>query len=584
MAGPASRSLTGWWQGSFAPTAWGGSASAGSSAAHTLDELAIGPTSGAAQNGKTPADFNAAQQIEDAVTAANVYISPSAWTVAFVFKSRTAVADAGAGNEFANPGIFSDTGQWFGAGFSTSGVVGFSYDGVGSPARSLPCGTGTYNLAAFRLSGGLFKGQLNNTGWTAGVSAGNNGATTSNLQLGTNWNGGVGFDGLILDFLIADSALADADIYDYGFYVQSRYALSLGFSPRWAVVPDQIGGRSGERRRAHPSRMQSFVGRVDPPVAAVSLLQPNRRAQPDAIDRRQILARMPSVTTLSPLPIPTDTTAFAQMRAAMPDVLSRRFHRAALNDAAELPPFQPPALTPIALTEWPDRIASPSRQAFRDAGPTFPTQQTFTPLAMTTWPDIISKPTRVRDAGAVLPPTQIANAVTPVALTTYPSAAPRPRFGAHLQLQVTSVPPQPERTSPLVEADFPATVRRPQLAAAQHRFFAMAPKPEQKIALGFQGRFPQYTRRPIFPASQQKSVAYWPFPLPDAPIVPDIVARDAVAVWMLPSHAIAVSKGAHDAVEVWKLPRRTGIVVRFARDTAEVETLPGSTTRVRGTS
>lgn len=232
---PATLTLNGWWRADYASSPWVGVASAGSSgtAGRDLTEATNAPSTGAAQNGKTPADFDGTNDILGGANL-STYCNAGAGSVWVLFRADTSVAAAAAGSPFADPFLVGQLGGSVtmclsyalpgGPGSETfrAGI----YDGVSWKEVSIAQATGAYCLAQMKWNGTNLYARKNSGAWS-NIACGNVDTMAVAITVGQDYAASQYFDGRILEIGMAPSALSDANFTSIVSYVNSRYGLSL---------------------------------------------------------------------------------------------------------------------------------------------------------------------------------------------------------------------------------------------------------------------------------------------------------------------------------------------------------------------
>lgn len=220
---PAVLSLTGWWRADYSGAPWAGTASAGSS---DLFEMAAGsasPTTGTAQNGYVPADYNGSTQYLNSATASTSFVGSAAGTIIALFKAD-ATPPAIDAQPYNDPPIIGDDAGNMGLTFTSSGVTAFTY--VGSyVTKTVACTDSAWHLVMMRWNS-------TNLGVTLDSAADDTVACAAithagNLATGVNYSAAAFYAGLVLELMTIDSALSDGDYANIKSYVNSRYNLAL---------------------------------------------------------------------------------------------------------------------------------------------------------------------------------------------------------------------------------------------------------------------------------------------------------------------------------------------------------------------
>jgi hypothetical protein len=220
---PATLSLTGWWRANFASIPWAGTASAGTSAAKNLTNVGdVDPTTGTAQNGLTPAEFNGTSQATSYAAAISNLVGASAGSVFALVRPGSAAASSG--SALTDPAFWGDDGGNLCMAFSTGGVGFGFYDGVQKRIQ-IACTTGAYHLLQMKWNGTNAFARVDSGGWSS-LAVGPIVSLVSNLSVGKQPFVAF-YDFRLLDLGFASSVLSDGTFDDIKSYVNSRYGLAL---------------------------------------------------------------------------------------------------------------------------------------------------------------------------------------------------------------------------------------------------------------------------------------------------------------------------------------------------------------------
>lgn len=227
MADPTLLALSGYWRANYTGLPWAAVATAGiSSTTNSLVTNVNDPTTSAAQNGYTGADYNGTSQhtigtatVSDAAT---IYAA-SAKTILCLFKARTAAAPRT--NLWEDPGLIIDANADTGLNFTTSGVTAFAYDGAYRTAI-VSCATGAYHLAMMRHDGTNIGVTLDSGAEVTSACAAST-VFTGDIQNGQGYTGLSYFDGIILELATAKYSFSNTDYANFKSYANLRYALAL---------------------------------------------------------------------------------------------------------------------------------------------------------------------------------------------------------------------------------------------------------------------------------------------------------------------------------------------------------------------
>jgi hypothetical protein len=219
---PATLNLSGWWRADFAASPWAGTASAGASGGRNLSTPSVDPTTGAAQNGKTPASFNGTSSLLTTATASSDFLTVGAGTVYVVAYMPTAAVRVGVGTD---PGMLGDGTGNFALGFSDAGVEAFIFDGA-SKAVTVACSAAAYHLIEMSWSGTNLSLAID-SGARSSVACGNVLSLAAAINVGRNMVSGAYLEMRILDLATSTVQLSDANRASFKSYANSRYGLAL---------------------------------------------------------------------------------------------------------------------------------------------------------------------------------------------------------------------------------------------------------------------------------------------------------------------------------------------------------------------
>src|SRR5690606_13622046 len=111
--------LTGFWRGSFSGSPWVGTASAGSSGTRDLTEATNPPSTGAAQNGYVPADFDGTNDVLGNATAMSTLLTASGYYYWALFELDAITGTLADSSAFSNAAVWSDSGGFLGMHMTT---------------------------------------------------------------------------------------------------------------------------------------------------------------------------------------------------------------------------------------------------------------------------------------------------------------------------------------------------------------------------------------------------------------------------------------------------------------------------------
>lgn len=230
---PATLSLTGWWRGSYAASPFVATISAGLSGTRNISHGATPPSSGAAVNGFTPADFDGVDDIlepQGGDAAVSNYASAGAYLWWALFYSEAAGGANDVGTAQSNPGLWGDNaGGYIGGNYRSDGgtekIQVWHYDGA-RKGNEHAISLNAWNLICVRYDGTNIRSKLNSGSVSVSAAAGAVGDLSNTLVLGKSSSGGY-HNQRVLDFGFIDSAGSDAVFDNIKEYVNSRYGLSL---------------------------------------------------------------------------------------------------------------------------------------------------------------------------------------------------------------------------------------------------------------------------------------------------------------------------------------------------------------------
>lgn len=220
---PASLSLSLYYEASYAGAPWAGLASAGASLSNgDLTTNGSDPSTGAAQNGYIPADFDGSANNLVGATASTSLFSASAGTIFALFRPDTAAAPTG--NVYDDPALYVDVGfANTGFTYTTSGFTAFIFS-TAYKSASTAAATGSYHLVMMRWNGSLVGVRVNSVAEVTTV-AGNAALTAGTVGVGRGY-GGTFIDGRLLMLATSTQDLS-ASYSSIKSYVNAKYALSL---------------------------------------------------------------------------------------------------------------------------------------------------------------------------------------------------------------------------------------------------------------------------------------------------------------------------------------------------------------------
>lgn len=212
----------GLWRPSFASSPWAGVASAGSSSGEDLLEATNPPSTGTAQNGKTPARFDGVNDILSTESIDSVYIDSTAFTVHAVVKVLSTSAPQT--YYWDEPCLLvQPSSAGIAIGISSSGVGLEVYDSGGAQQTARVALHGGYNVIQAKYDGTNAKIRANGGAWQS-VAADSVYISGGALQLGTDYTGSVFLHAEVFELAITDVALSDSALDD----CRNDSELSLG--------------------------------------------------------------------------------------------------------------------------------------------------------------------------------------------------------------------------------------------------------------------------------------------------------------------------------------------------------------------
>lgn len=228
---PGELVLSGWWRPHFAPTSWIGSPSQGLSNARNIDTLGAYPSAGTALNGYTPFSFDGATTyIQSAATTWADLIEPTlsdTGTISILFYGRNPPAPAGA--PYDNPAFVTDTGGSFGIGWTTSGVVGWHYDGTALTYTPITeaASANAWHLVQMRWNATTLEIRVDSGAWQSLAVDSANQPTTGFLKVGANYTSAAFLDASIMEIAFKITMITDDEANFIKSYINTRYGLSL---------------------------------------------------------------------------------------------------------------------------------------------------------------------------------------------------------------------------------------------------------------------------------------------------------------------------------------------------------------------
>jgi hypothetical protein len=245
---PMVHSLTGLWRAdSFAIPTWSGTASVGTSGGQNLTDGSGFAQPGSVVNGYTAVDC---PNIWFDGAAMSNFFTTTAWAITVVFYARTAAVDAGAGNEFLNPCLVSDSNAIFILSFTDAGVnLNVANSGGVYTTLTIACSTAQWHLVHAWYDGTDYHLQLDG-GTPVTQTHGDIGSLINTIKVASNYDNTATFDGEFLEIHTYDSANTTAQI-QVARELQNRYAQLFGYANSFyqltpAAVPANTGGPRGD--------------------------------------------------------------------------------------------------------------------------------------------------------------------------------------------------------------------------------------------------------------------------------------------------------------------------------------------------
>jgi hypothetical protein len=227
----SSLSLTGFWKASYSGSPWVGSESDGISGSNDLSEATNPPSTGAAINGLTPADFDGTNDKLTAEGTLDTYLNAdeySGWALINVDAIGTDVSDTT--QIYENDCVLSTqpSAYWM-IYLRSSGLVGIGHYAGGAFYKVVTAAisTGSWALVQWKYNGTEITIRVNDGAWATPVAAGSITLLENVLALGVNYNAGHCFNGKVLEVATSDVALSDDQFDSVLDDVRSTYGLAL---------------------------------------------------------------------------------------------------------------------------------------------------------------------------------------------------------------------------------------------------------------------------------------------------------------------------------------------------------------------
>ena len=221
---PASLALQGWWRGSYTGSPWPGTPSIGGSGTRVLSASpGDAPAVGAAQNGYSPADFDAGAFNSISTGASlSTFFAADAGSLFVLFQAD--IAAPAAVQVINRPPLVADNIGHISLNFSTAGVTAVIDEGTYCSA-SAAATAGPYHLAQMKWDGTNLMVRVDSGSWVS-TPCGNISSLSSTLKMGYVFGGAV-FDGRILEVGLAKEVFSDSTFDAIKTYLNSRYSLGL---------------------------------------------------------------------------------------------------------------------------------------------------------------------------------------------------------------------------------------------------------------------------------------------------------------------------------------------------------------------
>ncbi len=219
----ATLSWSGLWYASYAGAPWAARASAGASGSNgNLVTNLNDPSTGTAQNGLTPADFDGTNDNLRNLTLDSTFYTTTAGSIVALFRADTAAAPTG--NVYDDPTLFRNTNSNVGISYTTSGFGGYAYDGA-YKSKYVAAATGAYHLV-------MMDWDASNIGMTLNSAARVTSACGTLTLGGDAVNVGMGYastciDGRLLMLGTSTTKFSGANYTNIKSWVNSTFALSL---------------------------------------------------------------------------------------------------------------------------------------------------------------------------------------------------------------------------------------------------------------------------------------------------------------------------------------------------------------------
>ena len=217
-----STALTGWWRADYAGSPW-----ADDVASNDLTEATNAPATGAAVNGRTPADFDGTNDLLTAPGTLDTYMNAAAWSAVFLAYVDTAPTDPGDGARYTVAAILSDTAAYMALGVTDGGFYAEVADGIGASSTiKQACSTGAWHMLFVRYNGTNIELGVDQVALSSQAYA-SLGGVAGTVKIGRNWDGSAFYDGKLIEVLVADHAISNADRTSIRQYFNTRYGLAL---------------------------------------------------------------------------------------------------------------------------------------------------------------------------------------------------------------------------------------------------------------------------------------------------------------------------------------------------------------------
>lgn len=225
---PAQLSVSGWWRANYGGAPWTPTASAGGSGSNGNLVAGTAPSTGATQNGYTPAAFNASSsQYLQSAHSPSTYLAVGAGTVYVL--AYVVSAPATSGTSWTDPTLCGTDGSVeMEMTYSSSGFVCHYFDGSHHDTPAISFSTGAYHLFQLTWNGSTVSARVDG-GSAQTTSAGSiDTLAQAALNVGVTYDTTTAFTTCrMLELLTASSALSTATLDKIRAYANTRYGVSV---------------------------------------------------------------------------------------------------------------------------------------------------------------------------------------------------------------------------------------------------------------------------------------------------------------------------------------------------------------------